>query len=80
MTIAERLKQEGHHNGLQQGIQQGLAQGVQKGTQEEALRIARMMLENGIDRDLVRLITGLFPDDVTEWVRLGRFLSFPGNN
>ncbi|WP_247754247.1 hypothetical protein [Citrobacter freundii] len=70
MTIAERLKQEGHHNGLQQGlqqgIQQGLAQGVQKGTQEEALRIARMMLENGIDRDLVRLITGLLPDYVTE--------------
>lgn len=59
MTIAERLKQEGHHNGLQQGIQQGLAQGIQKGTQEEALRIARMMLENGIDRDLIQLITGL---------------------
>ena len=52
MTIAERLKQEGHHNGLQQGIKQGLEQGGQKGTQEEALRIARMMLENGIDRDL----------------------------
>ena len=74
MTIAERLKQEGHHNGLQQGLQQGLEQGVQKGleqgvqkgTQEEALRIARMMLENRIDRDLVRLITGLLPDDVTE--------------
>ena len=66
MTIAERLKQEGHHNGLQQGLQQGLEQGVQKGTQEEALRIARMMLENGIDRDLVRLIIGLLPDDVTE--------------
>ena len=66
MTIAERLKQEGHHNGLQQGLQQGLEQGVQKGTQEEALRIARMMLENRIDRDLVRLITGLLPDYVTE--------------
>ena len=66
MTIAERLKQEGHHNGLQQGIKQGLEQGVQKGTQEEALRIARMMLENGIDRDLVQLITGLLPDYVTE--------------
>ena len=45
MTIAERLKQEGHNNGLQQGIKQGLEQGGQKGTQEEALRIARMMLE-----------------------------------
>ena len=66
MTIAGRLKQEGHHNGLQQGLQQGLEKGVQKGTQEEALRIARMMLENGIDRDLVQLITGLLPDYVTE--------------
>lgn len=66
MTIAERLRQEGHHHGLQEGIQQGLEQGVQKGTQEEALRIARMMLENGIDRDLIRLITGLLPDDVTK--------------
>lgn len=65
MTIAERLRQEGHHDGLQQGLQQGLEQGVQKGTQEEATRIASMMLEQGIDRDLVQLITGLLPDDVT---------------
>lgn len=66
MTIAERLRQEGHHHGLQEGIQQGLEQGVQKGTQEEALRIARMMLENGIDHNLVQLITGLLPGEVTE--------------
>lgn len=66
MTIAERLRQEGHHHGLQEGIRQGLEkgleQGVQKGTQEEALRIARMMLENGIDHNLVQLITGLSGD------------------
>ena len=66
MTIAERLRLDGLQEGLQQGLQQGLEKGVQKGTQEEALRIARMMLENRIDRDLVRLITGLLPDDVTE--------------
>ncbi|MBJ9847167.1 MULTISPECIES: Rpn family recombination-promoting nuclease/putative transposase [Citrobacter] len=65
MTIAERLRQEGHQNGLQEGIQQGLEQGVQKGTQEEALRIAHIMLEQGIDRDLVQLITGLLPGDTT---------------
>ena len=65
MTIAERLRQEGHQNGLQEGIQQGLELGVQKGTQEEALRIAHIMLEQGIDRDLVQLITGLLPGDTT---------------
>ena len=64
MTIAERLRQEGHHNGLQEGIQQGIQRGLQQGTQEEALRIARMMLAKGIDRDLVRIITGLLPDEV----------------
>ncbi len=66
MTIAERLKQEGHQNGLQQGLEQGmqkgLEQGVQKGTQEEALRIARMMLEQGIDRETVLAITGFSAD------------------
>lgn len=55
MTIAEKLRQEGHHNGLQEGLQQGR----QQGTREEALRIARMMQEKGIDRDAILAITGL---------------------
>lgn len=41
-----------------------------KGTQEEALRIAHIMLEQGIDRDLVQLITGLctaIPPHEPDW-------------
>lgn len=68
MTIAERLRQEGHHKGLQQGLkegkQQGIEEGLQQGTREEALRIAREMLDNGIDRDIVQAITGLSADAV----------------
>lgn len=76
MTIAERLREEGHNNGLQKGLQKGLQeglqqgrqegmqQGVQKGTREEALRIARMMLEKGIERDMVLTITGMSVDEV----------------
>ena len=56
MTIAERLRQEGHDTGLQEGRQ--------KGTREEALRIARMMLKSGIERDKVLVITGLSLDDI----------------
>ena len=59
MTIAEKLRQEGHHNGLQEGWL--------KGTREEALRIARMMLERGIDHETVLTITGFSADDVTEY-------------
>lgn len=56
MTIAERLRQEGHHAGRQKGLQEG--------AREEALRIARMMLKSGIERDKVLMITGLSLDDI----------------
>lgn len=56
MTIAERLRQEGHHTGRQKGLQEG--------AREEALRIARMMLKSGIERDKVLVITGLSLDDI----------------
>ncbi|HEB4872321.1 TPA: hypothetical protein R0C45_000451 [Kluyvera ascorbata F0526] len=60
MTIAERLREEGHLAGLQVGVQQGLQQGIQ----QEAQRIARTMLENDIDSALVQLITGLSADEL----------------
>lgn len=50
MTIAERLHAAGWNDGKQEG------------RQEEALRIARTMLENGIDREAVLKITGI-PSD-----------------
>jgi predicted transposase/invertase (TIGR01784 family) len=54
MTIAETLRQEGHLKGLQEGMQ------------KEARRIARMMLERGIERDTVLAITGLCIEDIVE--------------
>ncbi|MBJ9239812.1 Rpn family recombination-promoting nuclease/putative transposase [Citrobacter braakii] len=61
MTIAECLRESGHRSGLQEGLQKGLLEGKQ----EEALRIAQAMLEKGIDRELVLIITGLSFDDLT---------------
>ena len=51
MTIAERLHEAGRKDGQREGFQEG--------RQEEALRIARTMLENGIARDTILKITGL---------------------
>lgn len=59
MTIAERLRQAGWQEGQQQGMIQGIEQGQQQGRHEEALRIARTMLADGIDRELVLKITGI---------------------
>ena len=52
MTIAERLRLDG----LQEGLQQG--------KQEAALRIAQTMLEQGIDRTMVLLVTGLTEEEL----------------
>ena len=68
MTIAERLRQEGHQeghiNGLQEGLEKGLEKGLQQGKREEALRIAATMLTDGIDRTTILRITGLTADDL----------------
>ncbi len=72
MTIAERLRQEGHLNGLQEGhkkglqegLQEGLQTGLQQGKREEALRIASTMQADGIDPLTICRITGLTAEDL----------------
>lgn len=53
MTIAERLRLD------------GLQEGLQRGKREAALRIAQTMLEQGIDRNMVLLVTGLSEEELT---------------
>ena len=52
MTIADRLREEGRNDGLILG------------KREEALRIAQEMLDRGLDRELVMMVTRLSPDDL----------------
>ena len=60
MTIAERLRQEGH----QIGWQEGKLEGLQEGMHEQAIKIALRMLEQGIDLDLVLATTQLTEADL----------------
>ncbi|EHG6164248.1 hypothetical protein HVV52_07330 [Escherichia fergusonii] len=60
MTIAERLRQEGH----QIGWQEGKLEGLQQGMHEQAIKIALRMLEQGIDHDLVLVATQLSEADL----------------
>ena len=52
MTIAERLRQEGHQIGWQEGMS------------KQAIKIALRMLVQGIDRDLVLAATQLSEADL----------------
>lgn len=60
MNIAQYLREE--------GMTKGMAQGRAEGIQHEAMRIARVMLENGIAPEMVIKLTGLAPE-VVEQVR-----------
>ena len=60
MTIAQRLEQKG----LEKGIQLGEQRGIEKGEREATLKIARTMLQSGIDRNTVMAMTGLSEEDL----------------
>ncbi|HGJ5900084.1 Rpn family recombination-promoting nuclease/putative transposase, partial [Arsenophonus apicola] len=59
MNIAQGLKQEGRKQGMQEGIQKGKLEGIQEGEKQASLKIARQMLESGMDRQSVMKFTSL---------------------
>ena len=64
MTIAERLRQEGHQIGWQEGKIEGWQEGKLEGLHEQAIKIALRMLEQGFDRDQVLAATQLSEADL----------------
>ncbi|WP_334473100.1 Rpn family recombination-promoting nuclease/putative transposase [Arsenophonus sp. PmNCSU2021_1] len=59
MTIAQQIEEIGIKKGIQQGMQQGKIEGIQEGEKQASMKIARQMLESGMDRQSVMKFTGL---------------------
>ncbi|PAV01332.1 ISNCY family transposase [Arsenophonus sp. ENCA] len=55
MTIAQALRQEGKLEGYQLGKNDG----IQEGEKQASMKIARQLIEKGVERDIVKLSTGL---------------------
>lgn len=66
MTIAQQLEQKGIEKGIEKGIQLGRQEGRSEGEREATLKIARTMLQNGIDRSTVMKMTGLTEEDLAQ--------------
>ncbi|RPD93198.1 Rpn family recombination-promoting nuclease/putative transposase [Candidatus Pantoea deserta] len=70
MTIAQQLEQKGiekgRMEGRQEGIQLGEQRGIEKGEREATLKIARTMLQNGLDQSTVMQMTGLTEDELAQ--------------
>lgn len=66
MTIAQQLEQKGLEKGRAEGIQLGEQRGIEKGEREATLKIARTMIQRGIDRATVMEMTGLSDNDLQQ--------------
>ena len=66
MTIAQQIEQKGIEKGIEQGIELGEQRGIEKGEREATLKIARTMLQNGLDRNTIMKMTGLSEDDLDQ--------------
>lgn len=66
MTIAQQLEQIGLKKGLEKGMEKGIQLGIEKGEREATLKIARAMLQNGIDCSTVMKMTGLSEDELAQ--------------
>ncbi|MEQ9722282.1 hypothetical protein ABQG65_14000 [Yersinia alsatica] len=62
MTIAEKLKLEG----FKEGFMEGFIESYQKSHRETLLQIARSLLAEGVERALVKEVTGLRDEDLTQ--------------
>lgn len=62
MTIAQQLEQKG----IEKGIQLGRQEGHSEGERDATLKIARTMLQNGLDRNTVMKMTGLTEDELAQ--------------
>ncbi len=52
--------------GIEKGIQLGREAGRSEGEREATLKIARTMLQNGLDNETVMKMTGLNADDLAQ--------------
>ncbi|ECL8799679.1 Rpn family recombination-promoting nuclease/putative transposase, partial [Salmonella enterica subsp. enterica] len=74
MTLIERIRaadrrkgeRQGRQLGLEEGLAEGLEKGLEKGQRVAALRIARQMLADGLDRETVQRFTGLTAEELQD--------------
>lgn len=65
MTIAQQLEQKGIEQSIEKGIQLGEQRGIDKG-ERAPLKIARTMLQNGLDHNTVMRMTALSDDELAQ--------------
>ncbi len=63
-TQLYRATQEGINIGISQGIKQGINQGINQGMKKEKILIAKSMLQENMNLELIHKITGLTKEEI----------------
>lgn len=58
-TALEKLEKRGIEQGIERGIEQGIERGIEQGITQRNKEIVLQMLRKGMDRDLIKEITGV---------------------
>lgn len=66
MTIAQQLEQKGIRLGELRGLEKGRKEGHKEGERKATLKIARTMLQSGLDQATVMKMTGLSEEDLAQ--------------
>ena len=66
MTIAQQLEQKGIEKGRMEGRMEGIQLGEQRGIRAATLKIARTMLQSGLDQNIVMQMTGLTEGELAQ--------------
>jgi predicted transposase/invertase (TIGR01784 family) len=69
MTILERdrlNREEGIEQGIQIGLKQGLKQGLSQGLTQGKLEVAKNLIQNGVDENIISISTDLTIEEVRE--------------
>ena len=62
----EKGIQKGIEQGVKQGLEQGVKQGLEQGAKQEKIEIAKNLIQNGLDNELISKSTGLSVEEVRE--------------
>ena len=66
-TQLYRATQEGINIGISQGIKQGVNQGINQGMKKEKILIAKSMLQENMNLELIHKITGLTKEEIEKY-------------
>ena len=63
-TAKQEGKQEGLAEGMELGLKKGMKKGMEKGKNEKAVEIARSMMADGVDINLIMKYSGLTQEQI----------------